>query len=154
MENTIVNITDKAIDWMDKRDESKPFCLMVHHKAPHVPYIYPKKYEKLYAKKKLPLPENFNADFADRGEALATSEGKWSKLINLKDNHFDKIDSLDEDIKTGTKKYKNWAYQNVFKGYLRLVAALDDNIGRLLDHLQNKEPFEQIARQSPNDFSF
>ena len=28
-------ITELSIDWLNNRDESKPFCLMLHHKAPH-----------------------------------------------------------------------------------------------------------------------
>ena len=28
-------ITDHAIEFLNQRDPSKPFCLMVHHKAPH-----------------------------------------------------------------------------------------------------------------------
>ncbi len=29
-------VTDLAINWMDSiRDKSKPFCLFIHHKAPH-----------------------------------------------------------------------------------------------------------------------
>ena len=28
-------ITDLAVDWLKKRDRSKPFLLMCQHKAPH-----------------------------------------------------------------------------------------------------------------------
>ena len=27
--------TDLALSWLDKRDLEKPFCLLLHHKAPH-----------------------------------------------------------------------------------------------------------------------
>jgi len=47
--------------------------------------------------------------------------------------HFNK--EVPENLKLGTKDYKNWAYQTFFKGYLRLVAALDKNIGDLLDYV-------------------
>ena len=30
--------TDKCLDWLGSRDESKPFFLMCHHKAPHRPW--------------------------------------------------------------------------------------------------------------------
>ena len=126
-------ITDKAITWIDKRDSSKPFCMMVHHKAPHTPHLYPKKYEKLYADKDLPVPESFWADYKQRGKALIESQGRWSKLDYIKPNHFTK--TVPKTLKMGTKAYKDWSYQCFFKGYLRLVAALDDNIGRLLDYL-------------------
>ena len=37
IEGYATNITtDLALDWLDnKRDKSKPFCLLLHHKAPH-----------------------------------------------------------------------------------------------------------------------
>jgi arylsulfatase A-like enzyme len=28
-------ITDMCLDWLERRDRSKPFCLLYHHKAPH-----------------------------------------------------------------------------------------------------------------------
>jgi arylsulfatase A-like enzyme len=126
-------ITDKAIDWIKTRDQSKPFCLMVHHKAPHTPHHYPEKYEKLYADADLPMPENFGADYSQRGTTLAESRGRWSKLDYITKPHFNK--KMPGHLKEGTKEYKEWAYQCFFKGYLRLVASLDENVGRLLDHL-------------------
>lgn len=126
-------ITDKAIDWIKTRDQSKPFCLLVHHKAPHTPHHYPKKYEKLYADVDLPMPENFGADYSQRGKAFAKSQGRWSKLDFITKDHFNK--KMPKHLKEGTKEYKEWAYQCFFKGYLRMVAALDENVGRLLDHL-------------------
>ena len=32
-------ITDQSIEWLRGVDRSRPFCLMVHHKAPHRPWI-------------------------------------------------------------------------------------------------------------------
>ena len=36
IEGYVTNITtDIALNWLDKRDTEKPFCLLLHHKAPH-----------------------------------------------------------------------------------------------------------------------
>jgi len=126
-------ITDKTIDWLKRYDSKKPFCLMVHHKAPHGPYKYPEKYEKLFLDKKLPEPDNFNSVYSDRGEALGQTRGRWSKLDNVISDHFNK--KVPKGLQRGTKEYKEWAYQNIFHGYLRLVASLDDNVGRLMEYL-------------------
>jgi len=128
-------ITDKATAWITQRDKSRPFCLMVHHKAPHTPHLYPEKYARLYSETDLPLPADFWADYNQRGRALAESQGRWSKLDYIKPNHF--MIPVPEYLTAGTKAYKEWSYQQFFKGYLRLVAALDDNIGRLLDYLDH-----------------
>ena len=126
-------ITDKAIEWMDNRDKARPFFLMVHHKAPHTPHHYPKKYEELFADGPLPLPDNFNTAYEQRGAAMAKSRGRWSKLDHITPAHFNK--KVPKGLKPGTQAYKDWGYQCLFKGYLRLVAALDENIDRLLEHL-------------------
>ena len=126
-------ITDKTIAWLKKCDASKPFCLMVHHKAPHGPYRHPEKYEKLFPDKTLPMPENFHSDYTDRGSALGQTRGRFSKLDHVFPGHFDR--KVPKGLEKGTREYKEWAYQNIFNGYRRLVASLDDNVGRLLDYL-------------------
>jgi arylsulfatase A-like enzyme len=145
-------ITDKAIDWMQNRDSSKPFCLMVHHKAPHTAHHYPKEYEKLYAEADLPYPENFDADYQDRSKAFADTPGRWSKIQNMKPGHCNK--KIPEGLKVGTIEYKKWSYQTFFKGYLRLVAALDKSIGKLLDHIDKSSLAENtiVVYTSDNGF--
>lgn len=128
-------ITDKSIQWLEERESEKPFMLMVHHKAPHTPHQYPKKYESLYADSDLPLPDNFWAAYGQRGTALAASRGRWSKLDYITHPHFQ--EPVPDHLKDGSKAYKRWAYQHFLKGYLRLVASLDDNVGRLLDYLDH-----------------
>ena len=129
-------ITDKAAAWLEQRDSSKPFCMMVHHKAPHMPHLYPKKYETLYADEDLPLPDNFDANYKERGTTLAESQARWSKLDHAHSYEFS--EEIPKGLKRGTKEFKEWSYQCFFKGYLRLVASLDDNVGRLLEYLDKK----------------
>ena len=53
-------ITDLAIDWLDeKRDKEKPFCLFIHHKAPHRTWMPDLCDLDLYEDVVYPLPENF-----------------------------------------------------------------------------------------------
>lgn len=58
-------ITDHAIDWM-KQNGSKPFFLMLHHKAPHRNWMPPLKYLNEFNQVTFPTPENFNDDYKDR----------------------------------------------------------------------------------------
>ncbi len=60
-------ITDLAINWMDSiRDESKPFCLLLHHKAPHRTWMPDLCDLELFADKTFPLPENFYDKYEGR----------------------------------------------------------------------------------------
>ncbi|WP_431031251.1 sulfatase-like hydrolase/transferase [Plantibacter sp. RU18] len=38
-------VTDLSIDWIDGLGEDEPFCVMVHHKAPHRPWIPDEKHK-------------------------------------------------------------------------------------------------------------
>ena len=62
-------ITQHAIEFLDSRDAEKPFCLMVHHKAPHRNWMPEQKYIGLYEDVEFPLPETFWDDYSTRGVA-------------------------------------------------------------------------------------
>ena len=62
-------ITRHAIEFLDNRDKNKPFCLMVHHKAPHRNWMPEQKYLDLYEDVEFPIPETFWDDYETRGVA-------------------------------------------------------------------------------------
>ena len=60
-------ITDKAIDWIEnQRDANKPFCMLLHHKAPHRTWMPDTCDFKLFADQNFPLPENFYDNYEGR----------------------------------------------------------------------------------------
>ncbi len=128
-------ITDKAIDWLKNRDKEKPFCLLVHHKAPHGFYHYPERYKKILADTSLPEPENFYDSFEGKNSELINSNCAYSKMSTIHPYHLN--EEVPDSIKLGTLSYKKWTYQSILKGYYRLVAALDENIGRLVDFVDD-----------------
>ena len=67
-------ITDFALDWLDNRDKEKPFCLMLHHKAPHRNWLPDEKYLHLYDGVDMPLPESFYDDYSTRSFAAIDQE--------------------------------------------------------------------------------
>jgi len=58
-------ITDHAIDWM-KQNRTKPFFMMLHHKAPHRNWMPPLEYLNEFNDITFPFPENFNDYYEDR----------------------------------------------------------------------------------------
>lgn len=62
-------ITDKALAVLEQRDSEKPFCLLVHHKAPHRNWMPNAKYMDAYDNKDLPIPETFYDDYKNRKAA-------------------------------------------------------------------------------------
>lgn len=67
-------ITQHAIGFLDRRDKSRPFCLMVHHKAPHRNWMPDTKNIGRYDKVRFPLPATFFDDYATRGTAARTQK--------------------------------------------------------------------------------
>lgn len=65
-------ITDYSIDWLDKqRDESKPFALMIHHKAPHRNQMPALRHTQMYENTVFPMPENYFDTYNGRKAAAA-----------------------------------------------------------------------------------
>ncbi len=118
-------VTDKAIKWVDERDLSKPFFLMCHHKAPHHDWIPDDKHAGLYEDVQIAEPATFDDDYATRSRAA------HEQIMSLAGQNLkgQPPEGLSEHEK------KSWSYQRFIKDYLRCVASMDDNIGRILDYL-------------------
>lgn len=97
-------ITDKALDWLEnKRDKNKPFCLLLHHKAPHRTWMPDLQDLELYADKTFPLPENFHDKYEGR---KAASEQEMS-IIKDMDLVYDlKMADKENEIHTGSNLEK------------------------------------------------
>ncbi len=62
-------ITDDALHWLDNRDKTKPFLLLLHHKAPHRYFFAPLKYIKQFHNKHFPEPATLYEDTVKHGTA-------------------------------------------------------------------------------------
>ena len=75
--------TDLAIEWLDGvRDKEKPFCLLLHHKAPHRTWMPDTCDLGLFSDKDFPLPENFYDSYEGR-VAAASQEMSIVKDMDL-----------------------------------------------------------------------
>lgn len=62
-------ITTEALQWLDTRTKTKPFLLLLHHKAPHRYFFPPLKFIKIFHNKHFPEPATLYADTAGHGTA-------------------------------------------------------------------------------------
>ena len=125
-------ITDLCLDWLGQRDPDRPFCLLYHHKAPHRHWEPDEKHAHLYDDIDIPEPETFDDDYANRAAAAAEARMRVDRDLNDQD--------LKQPVPEGLtpEEEKKWKYQRYIKDYLRCVAAVDDNVGRLLDYLDEE----------------
>jgi len=125
-------ITDLCLEWLQDRDRSRPFALMCHHKAPHREWEPDEKHMHLYEGIDIPEPETFWDDYSNRAAAAREAKMRIDR------------DLLEKDVKAPTpeglspEEVKRWKYQRYIKDYLRCIASVDDNVGRLLDYLDEE----------------
>ncbi|MFK7817150.1 MAG: sulfatase [Planctomycetaceae bacterium] len=74
--------TDKAVDWLDGRDKSKPFFLMCQHKAPHRTFAPAMRHLGAFDEVEIPEPPTLFDDYKNRSDLLANNEMEI-------DRHFD-----------------------------------------------------------------
>jgi arylsulfatase A-like enzyme len=117
---------------MTNRDKDKPFMLMCHHKAPHRPWDPDEKHAHMYEDVDIPEPETFNDDYSNRSEAAKEATMRIDR------------DLTERDLKVAPPEHlsgqalKSWKYQRYIKDYLRVIASIDDNVGRMLDYLDQE----------------
>ena len=122
-------ITDLSLRWLEDRDQERPFCLMCHHKAPHRPWEPDAKHAHMYDGVTIPEPETFNDDYSERAQAAADAKMRIGRDLTLTD--------VKQPVPEGLSpaEVKSWKYQRYIKDYLACVASVDDNVGRILDYL-------------------
>jgi arylsulfatase A-like enzyme len=125
-------ITDMCLDWLKERDQECPFCLLYHHKAPHRPWYVDEKHAHMYLNEDLPEPETLYDDYANRASAAAAAEMRVGVHMSTTDLKCEIPCNLSEH------EMRKWAYQRYIKDYLRVVASIDDNAGRVLDYLDTE----------------
>jgi arylsulfatase A-like enzyme len=147
-------ITDLALDWLKTgRDASKPFMLMYQHKAPHREWAPGPGYFDKYEDADIPEPETLFDDYSGRGTAARQQDMTIARTLNDVDLKFTPPRNLTpEQLAQWNAVYEprneafrkanlagddlvRWKYQRYIKDYLRCVAAVDDNVGRVLDYL-------------------
>lgn len=117
-------LTDLALDWIDRHDD--PFCLLLHHKAPHRPWNpAPGTPVSL---SDAPVPASFDDDHS--GQAPAASQVRMGmedlNVLDLKVPVPPGLSSTDERV---------WRWRRFLADYLACVDSIDVQTGRLLDHL-------------------
>ena len=148
-------ITDVSIDWLKKRDPSKPFMLMSQHKAPHRPWD-PAPSKLALPDVKYPEPPTLFDDYSGRGKAeheqdmtiAATMNERdlklsgpppglnpeqraaWERYYTPRNEEFRKANLQGRDL-------VRWKYQRYLHDYLACVSSVDDSVGRLLDYLRD-----------------
>lgn len=125
--------TDQALAWLDRRDRGKPFCLMLHFKATHEPWRFHPRHANLYQNVDLPEPATLTGTTGPAGTRVPgwPLEILTQRMTGAVRHGAGKL-KLDSDDPAHVRKA---TYQKMVKDFLRCVAAIDENVGRVLDYL-------------------
>ena len=149
-------IADLTIEWLKKRDKTKPFLMMCHNKAPHrewEPNLMDLGHDK---DRKYPEPETLFDDYAGRGLAERDQDMTIEKTMNDRDLKLVTPRSLTpEQLERWNAYYEprnaqfrqahlqgkdlvRWKYNRYMHDYLGCIKSVDDNVGRLLKFLDDE----------------
>lgn len=144
-------VTDRTIQWIKNRDKTKPFMMCCHFKATHEPWDYPERLKDLYENVTFPEPASlmeFGTEKSGRafsGQQLENLGWRWETASKAPDKWWCRYPELPFSTQGMEKEAaRKKIYQKFIKDYLRCGAAIDDNIGRLLDMLDE----EGLARNT------
>ena len=128
--------TDWALKWLKQRDKTKPFYLSLHFKGPHEYFDYPDRWAKLHEGVKIPEPPSLHEDITKTSPLL---KGKHFSVMYDEEGpksfylvYEDFIGKQTDD----PAERRSLAYQHLIHKYIRCVAAIDDNVKRVIDKLR------------------
>lgn len=135
-------IGDFSVEWLKNREKKEqPFFLMCHFKATHEPFDYPARHEGLNEGVDIPMPSSiydFDPSTNGRsfiGQKLEILGGRWEHW-SKDSSTYHRYPGLPFSLEgLGEAEKRKAIYQKFVKDFMRSGAAIDDNIGKLLDYL-------------------
>ena len=129
-------LNDFALDWLETRTREKPFMLFLAHKAVHAEFYPAPRHEGLYADGAFRYPETMAAGTKDRPMWVENQRNSWHGVDFA---YHAKLDISD-----------------YYKRYMETFLSVDEGIGRIVDHLEERGELDDtlILYMSDNGFLF
>ncbi len=135
-------ITDMSLTWLKERDPEKPFFLMCQYKAPHDRWDNAPRFQDWYREGPLPEPPNLLDDYQNRFSHAGTV---WSTMERIVPDRYLYHIPPEEVAGMDRNEMRSFVYQKFIAQYLRCAQAVDDNVGRLLDYLDQNDLAENTV---------
>ncbi|MBW3622339.1 MAG: sulfatase, partial [Armatimonadetes bacterium] len=124
-------VTDHAVNWLKAKRE-KPFVLFVWFKAPHRSWMRARRHHDLFRDAAVPMPDTYDADlkgYPGKPRAFAEADNKIGDFQDVRSLEF-------------------------VKDYYATLTAVDENVGRVLDALQETRKLDDTAVIYSSDNGF
>lgn len=140
-------ITDLALRWLDSLDPAESWCVLICHKAPHRSWEPDEAHAGMYAGR-IPVPTTFTDDYATRTSSTRRAAMRVADHLTVQD--------LKQPVPEGLSYEEQalWKYQRYMEDYLACVASVDDNVGRVIDWLRERDEFDDTLLMYCSDQGF
>ncbi|MBS1801348.1 MAG: sulfatase [Acidobacteria bacterium] len=128
-------VTDRVLDWL-RQPRDKPFALLLWYQTPHAPYFRARRHLDLYNGVPIPKPVTFDDDkkgYPGKPTPFRVADNK----IGTTDTS-DAVRSIEE----------------LCKDYYAGLVAIDENVGRIFQHLEEKKIMEDTAIIHSSDHGY
>lgn len=140
-------ITDLAIEWADAQDDDAPWCMLVWHKAPHRSWEPDEAHATMYSDP-IPVPNTYHDDYDTRTSSVRRTAMRVADHLDRNDLKVDPPEGLTYEEES------LWKYQRYMEDYLRCVASVDDNVGRLTSWLRDRGDLDNTLMMYSSDQGF
>jgi arylsulfatase A-like enzyme len=136
-------LTDHAIDWLDRQDRSRPFFMYVSHKGVHDNFQPAVRHRGRYRNMPINYPSTINLTAGTDSRIFGDTISHPRAVMASADSNFNV-----KDIPAWVWKQRNsWHgvdfmydrtqdLDDVYRRYCESLLSIDDNLGRLMDHLK------------------
>lgn len=171
-------ITQKSLDWLSHRNKEKPFCLMIHHKAPHRLWAAEEKYLSLFEDSIFNVPPTFwdNYESKNGNPPRVAAKEQEMHINDLRIREDIKIDYVDRRMNQSQlaawnavyqpisdyfrranlsgKALTEYKYQRYMRDYLKTSQSVDDAVGEVYAYLKKEGLLENTIIIYTSDQGF
>ncbi len=133
-------LTDYALAWLRQRTDERPYMLFLSHKAVHSDFVPADRHRGRYARMPVPRPptlDNTPKNYQDKPMWLRNQRNSRHGV----------------DFAYNLKDFDLAAY---YRRYCETLLAVDDSLGRILKHLEDRNELEStvVIYMGDNGFQF
>jgi len=120
-------VGDQALAFLGGMPRDRPFCLLVHFKAPHRSWEPPARFASVFEGTDIPVPRTFEDRLEGRPEAVRRARMAIADMTDFAQR------GVPPSLPAEERRRRN--LQALVKNYYRTLLGVDENVGRVLDAL-------------------
>lgn len=123
-------IGDHALHFLRNAPRDKPFALLYQFKAPHRDWNPAPRFRKRFEDVEMPLPASFDETLDSRSRAVRDTMMRIAEMPDFRKGG--KVGDAEGEALAKAN------FQQFMRNYYRVLLGVDENVGRVLEHLQQQ----------------